>query len=413
MTFINIRYNNNFFTKIKLNTILMLSDNKKLTSRFGNDYVNQNDQRKSDLYNRFHQRNQGIIFCVILTGILLCFNSCKDQNQTDTTSFTTNKIIAPISIEGLRNRTYKADLKFEKKLDGSKKIDADLYSCFSDSLKIYALVNTPKTEMPKEGFPILIFGHGFHPEPKKYGLSNKTGEDWRPGDYYRGIPEAYAEKGFLAITPDYRGHNVSDGFEFTKTSYLASTYYAIDVLHVIDALSSLKNVDLKNVFYMGHSMGGDVGLKMLLATDKIKAASIWAGVSATTWEQAIYYGKWNDENWDSISPKSMKEYTSRVDSVVKNLNFEYDIDSGDPVHFIQDLSMPLILHHATKDTSVPYRWSESLAAKLFANEKEFEFYSYESEHHLFKDENRKKAVERDIVFFNKHCRISNSVFLER
>ncbi|MFT4665248.1 MAG: hypothetical protein ACI8YQ_001871 [Polaribacter sp.] len=41
------------------------SDNEKLTSRFGNDYVNQNDHRESNLYNRFHQRNQEIIFCVI------------------------------------------------------------------------------------------------------------------------------------------------------------------------------------------------------------------------------------------------------------------------------------------------------------------------------------------------------------
>ncbi|MFT4664559.1 MAG: hypothetical protein ACI8YQ_004466 [Polaribacter sp.] len=42
------------------------SNNKKLTSRFGNDYVNQNDHRESGLYNRFHQRNREIIFCVIL-----------------------------------------------------------------------------------------------------------------------------------------------------------------------------------------------------------------------------------------------------------------------------------------------------------------------------------------------------------
>lgn len=332
-----------------------------------------------------------------ICGMLLLI-SCKQQPTIERVE----RDIAPISIKGLQNRTYEAQLSHEKELQGTDEYNADLMSYYSDSLKIYALVNTPKTEAPKEGFPILIFGHGFHPEPKKYGVSTQTGKDWRPGDYYRGIPEAYAEKGFLAITPDYRGHNVSDGFEFTKTSYLASTYYAIDVLHLIEALSDLKNVDLKNVFYMGHSMGGDVGLKTLLATDKIKAASLWSGVSATTWEQAIYYGKWNDETWNEITPNSMKNYKARLDSVIQNLGFEYDINSGDPIHFINELSMPIIIHHATKETSVPYRWSESLAAKLFAEGKPFEFYSYESENHLFKGKNRVKAVERDIQFFEKY-----------
>lgn len=331
---------------------------------------------------------------------LIAFLSCQQQEVSiSTTTNTPATTTAPISIKGLQNRTYKAKLSFEKELVGKAQYHAELMSYYSDSLKIYTLVNTPTTTQPKAGFPILIFGHGFHPEPKKYGVSNQTGKDWRPGDYYRGIPEAYAERGFLAVTPDYRGHNISDGFEYTKTSYLASTYYAIDVLHLIAALSDLKNADLSQVYYMGHSMGGDVGLKMLLATDKIKAASLWSAVSASTPEQAIYYGKWNDEHWDSITPNSMKNYMGRLDTTIQKLGFDYDIASGDPIHFIEELTIPIIIHHATKETSVPYRWSESLVAKLFEKEKDFEFYSYESENHLFKSENRLKAVERDIAFF--------------
>ena len=310
-----------------------------------------------------------------------------------------SKTAAPISIEGLHQRTYDASLSLEKKLQGTESYDADLYSYFSDSLKIYALVNTPKTKKAISGFHVLIFGHGFHPEPKKYGVSNKTGKDWRPGDYYRGIPEAYAEKGFLVITPDYRGHNKSDGFEYTQSSYLASSYYAIDVLHLINALPTLQNADAANIFYMGHSMGGDVGLKMLLATNKIKAASIWCGVSATVHEQAIYYGKRSDENGDSLSPATIQKYMERVDRIVQQLGFEYDFHSGEPIHYMQNISTPLIIHHAIGDTSVPYRWSESLVAALYAHQKPFEFYSYDDDHHLFKDANRLKAVERDVVFF--------------
>lgn len=333
----------------------------------------------------------------ILISTLLIL-SCKQSPPV----ISTEKSTAAISIEGLQNRTYEATVNFEKELQKSKSYISDLMSYYSDSLKIYALVNTPTTQKPKKGYPILIFGHGFHPEPKKYGVSTTTGKDWRPGDYYRGIPEAYAERGFLAITPDYRGHNISEGFDYTKTSYLASTYYAIDVLHLIAALPSLENADLDKIYFMGHSMGGDVGLKMLLATDKIKAASLWSSVSASTVEQAIYYGKMNDEKWDSITPNSMKTYLTSFDASIKDLGFEYDVNNEDPINFIDEISTPLIIHHSTKETSVPYRWSESLAAKLYKYKKTFEFYSYKSENHLFQGENRIKAVERDLRFFSNH-----------
>ncbi|MFT6021434.1 MAG: hypothetical protein ACI9CQ_004243, partial [Saprospiraceae bacterium] len=42
------------------------SNNEKLTSRFGNDYVNQNDHRKSGLHNRFHEKNREVNFSVTL-----------------------------------------------------------------------------------------------------------------------------------------------------------------------------------------------------------------------------------------------------------------------------------------------------------------------------------------------------------
>lgn len=332
-----------------------------------------------------------------LCCLIIIFCSCQETKKVDNSSLVTVK--SPLSVAGLQNRTFQSTLTFEKKVVGTKNYQSDIWSYSSDSLKIYTLVNTPKIKAPEKGFPILIFGHGFHPEPKKYGVSTKTGEDWRPGDYYRGIPEAYAEKGFVAITPDYRGHNISEGFEYTKTSFLASTYYAIDVLNLIAALPDLKGVNLKEVYYLGHSMGGDVGLKMLLATDKIKAASLWAPVAATTLEQALYYGKFYDELGEKTDIQKMAEYMSKMDVVISDLGFAYDMDQSDPIHFIKDLKTPIIIHHGRTETSVPYMWSESLATKLYKYQKTFEFYAYDSKNHLFQGVNRIEAVERDIAFF--------------
>lgn len=344
-----------------------------------------------------------------LSLLLFAFFLACESEQVDTVSSQAdvNANNSPLSIRGLQERDYKASLTFEKALNDTETWTADLWSYYSDSLKIYTLMNTPKSVAPEKGFPVLIFGHGFHPTPKAYGVSYQTGQDWRPGDYYRGIPESYAEQGFLVLTPDYRGHNVSDGFEYTQSSFLASTYYAIDVLHLIAALKDLEKVNLAEVFYLGHSMGGDVGLKMLLATDEIKAASLWAAVSASTWEQALYYGKYYEPNEKPTDRESMKDYLAKMDSVLQNLGFEHPIDEGDPIHFIHEISSPIILHHGRGETAVPYQWSESLAAQLFRYGKTFELHAYETENHLFKAENRITAIARDIAFFEKALKKAN------
>ncbi|MEM6317531.1 MAG: alpha/beta fold hydrolase [Bacteroidota bacterium] len=308
----------------------------------------------------------------------------------------------PLSIEGIRERSYDSTLAFEKSLTRTKNYVSELWSYYSDNLKVYALVNRPTKPVPTNGFPILIFGHGFHPDPPKYGISNTTGKDWRPGDYYRGIPEAYAEKGFLVITPDYRGHNVSEGFAYTQTSFLTTTYYAIDVLHLLSALPTLKVGNLDNIYYVGHSMGGEVGLKMLLATNQIKAASLWAPVSATIEEQALYYGNlYKEKKNGGINPEKMTGLMVKMDSVINTLSPALNLQKVEAILAIQDLETPLIIHHARGDRSVPYQWSESLVAKLYQCQKAFEFYDYDTDNHLFDGENREKVVERDLAFFEK------------
>ena len=340
------------------------------------------------------------VFLQCLLLLFFCLVACKKKSSFKIVKNTLQNV-APISIEGLQQRTYISEMNFEVYLEDTPKYSSKLMSYTSDSLKIYVLVTIPKSQKPKNGFPILLFGHGFHPAPKKYGVSFKTGADWRPGDYYRGFPEAFAENGYVVITPDYRGHNISEGFKFTQTSYLASAYYAIDMLNLINALSGFENCNTENIFYLGHSMGGDVALKVLLATNKIKAASIWSGVSASVMEQVLYYGKLGDQNNDKTTNQSIKGYLAKLKGAISNLDYEYPLASGDVIDHIQEINTPIILHHARWDASVPYQWSESLAINLFEHHKEFELYAYDSKNHLLKDENRKRAIKRDLAFFNK------------
>jgi dienelactone hydrolase len=311
-----------------------------------------------------------------------------------------------VTVEALKNKVFKTELQMEELRYKNESYSGELMSYQSDGLKVFTLVNRPTSAVPYTGFPVLIFGHGFHPEPEKYGVS-EDGKTSRPGDYYRGIPESYAQAGFLTLTPDYRGHNRSEGFEFTKKSYLASSYYASDVLHLLSALPSLEDADLNRIYYLGHSMGGDVGLKVLLANTQIKAASLWSPVAATTNQQAMYYGKYYDELYSpgdaQVNSATLSEYTHKIERIYSELPETVRSDQVDPVNHLQHLTTPLIVHHARGDKSVPYIWSENLIVLLNEAGKEFSFHAYDSDNHLFDEDNRSKVIKRDINFFNLHA----------
>ena len=78
-------------------------------------------------------------------------------------------------------------------------------------MTLWTLVLRPSGDVPSGGWPLVMYNHGFHPNPPFYGKRTNDGVDDRPGDYYRGLPQAYARAGYTVVVPDYRGHNVSEG----------------------------------------------------------------------------------------------------------------------------------------------------------------------------------------------------------
>ncbi len=302
----------------------------------------------------------------------------------------------PLSIEAMRVDRHTATLTFERPLKDGPSYSAYLVSYRSSGLKVYAMVAVPNTPKPKAGYPVLVADHGFVPTPEEYGLT-ADGIDSRPGDYYRDIPDNYAREGFLVVMPDYRGHNISEGLEFT-TGFLATNYYTLDVLALLSALPRLDDADLDKLFMWGHSLGAEIALRTLLVDGSIRGASLWSPVGGSLWEQAYHYSWYdNDDNTDSHDkPKARMDELSRD---IDNLGFPYDPDSSEPGQFLHFLDTPIVVHHAKDDGEVPYIWSELLATKLELQNKTYTFYSYESDNHLFEDELQAIAVARDVDFF--------------
>ncbi len=302
----------------------------------------------------------------------------------------------PLSIDELRAKPFDTQLEFVRPVDGGGSFDAHLVSYVSAGLKVHALVATPRIDKPSEGFPVLVANHGHHPDPPRYGITS-DGVDWRPGDYYRAIPDLFTAMGFLVVMPDYRGHSDSEGFEFTE-GMLESLYCTQDVLALVAALGDIADADLRNVFMWGHSMGGEVTLRALLATDVVKGASLWSSVGGDIWDQAFYYSRYEDP-LAADSAEHPKEVIDRLHEDLAALDGPFAWEGGEPLHYLEHLTAPVIIHHAIGDRGAAYAWSARLAKELYLRSHPYEFHTYAGEDHLFNDADLEEAARRDGVFF--------------
>lgn len=303
---------------------------------------------------------------------------------------------APKSIDELRAENRDVSLILVREIKGGPGFSSYLYSYKSSGLKVHAMVAVPETPKPENGYPVLIANHGHHPEPPKYGITEE-GKDWRPGDYYRRIPELFTARGFMVVMPDFRGHNNSEGFEFTE-GMLESSYYTEDVLNLLAGLDSLDRIDQDNVFMWGHSMGGEVTLRTLVASDRIKGASLWSSVGGDIWDQSYYYSRYSDPTaFDSSeTPKSVMD---RLRGRIAALDDDFDYRGSEPLLHLEYLNTPIIIQHSIGDRGAAYKWSERLAKELYMRGMEYEFFSYAGADHLFNDADMELAAARDARFF--------------
>ncbi len=306
----------------------------------------------------------------------------------------------PKTIDALRGLDRNVKLVEVGPIEGGEGFSATLFSYRSADLKVHAMLATPDGPEPASGWPIVVANHGHHPDPPKYGIT-ADGADHRPGDYYRRIPELFVKHGFMVVLPDYRGHNNSEGFEFTE-GMLESAYYTEDVINLVNAIDQINGVDADRIFMWGHSMGGEVTLRALLATDRIRAASLWSSVGGDIWDQSYYYSRYSEPDAPDSSDID-KAVITRTRNQIAELDGEFDPDSVEPLKYLGELNTPLIIHHAIDDTGAAFKWSALLAKELYLREKSYEFWPVQGGDHLFAGDDLTDAVDRDVDFFVRHA----------
>jgi dipeptidyl aminopeptidase/acylaminoacyl peptidase len=257
----------------------------------------------------------------------------------------------------------------------------------SDGLKIYALLTVPKGSTPQNGWPVILFNHGYI-SPDQYQTTER----------YVAYVDAFAKNGYIVFKPDFRGNGNSEG---QPEGAYYSPAYAIDDLNALSSIKKYQDADPNKIGVWGHSMGGNITLRDLVVnTTDIKAAVIWGGV----------VGSYNDlmNNWQrkvTFHPAS-RELALRNNNR-QNLIGQYKTpnenpgfwNSIDPTYFISDITAPIQLDVGGADEEVPIAFSESLNNKLKAEGKTVEYYVYPGSDHNIK-QGFSLAMQRSVDFFD-------------
>lgn len=306
------------------------------------------------------------------------------------TATPTNEPLHPLTIESMRQQSHPgSEITIEETLESGSNYDRYIASYLSEGLKIYALLTVPTGEKPSEGWPVIVFNHGYIP-PGQY----------RTTERYVDYVDALARNGYIVFKSDYRGHGDSEG---EATGGYGSPAYTIDVLNAVASLKKYPEADPNRIGMWGHSMGGSITLRAMVTTDDIKAGVIWAGVLGS---YPDLLERWRLPNhrhpeFASNSPRRWREELVEANgSPEENPEFWASISASS---YVADISGPIQLHHATADTHVPVEFSESLYNQLQTAGQIVEYYAYENDDHNISN-NFTAAMNRSIAFFDSYLK---------
>ncbi len=290
---------------------------------------------------------------------------------------------SPMSIESLRTRDYPAsEIVIEETLEPGSNYKRFIASYMSDGYTIYGLLTIPNAKKPVNGYPAIIFLHGYA-QPSTYVTT---------ADYVA-TQDGLANNEFLTFKPDLRGHGKSEGI--AGGAHFSETYI-VDTLNAISALENYNNTDADRIGIWGHSNGGEIGLRVIVVTNKVKAAVFWAGVVGSYQDMLETYN-----SQISFLRRRTVEIFEKYGSPSVNPDYWNKID---PYSYLENISTPIQLHHGTADSSVPVELSRSLSSTLEENRKEIELYEYEGADHNMSGASFSQAMNRSVEFFDKYLK---------
>ncbi len=294
------------------------------------------------------------------------------------------------SIVALKARAYPgSQIKLERQLKNGVNYRQWVASYQSDGLKILALLTIPNAKAPKDGFPVIVFNHGYIP-PEQYRTTEK----------YLAYQAGFAKNGYIVFKPDYRGHGFSEG---QPSSAYTSPGYTIDVMNAVSTIKTLPQANPNKIGLWGHSMGGYLTLRALILGSGAKAAVIWGGVVAPHLDILKFFASRSpavNSSYKRYALERQKLYAT-FGNPTENPAFWNALSANT---FITKPIAPIQLHHGLSDTVVPVNFSRILAKELKSVGSPVELFTYPGTDHNL-SQSFGVAMRRSVAFFDRYLKV--------
>lgn len=274
---------------------------------------------------------------------------------------TTIATIAPYeqyTIDGLRKRTYGGgNVEVLEVMEDKDSFTRYLIRYPSDGLMIHGFANVPKGEGP---FPIIIVIHGY---------VNAAG--YQTLDYTADAADKLTEAGYIVVHPNLRNYPPSD-----MGDNLFRVGMAIDVLNLIALIKSealpaemSATASIDQIGLWGHSLGGNVVLRVLTVSSDIKAAVLYASLSGDEFKNSAAL-----TNIVSGDPQLQAELVT-APALLQRIS---------PSSYYEDITSPIQLYHGTSDATVPFSWALETCRLLKDADVTINCIYYTDEDHTFR-----------------------------
>jgi uncharacterized protein len=293
-----------------------------------------------------------------------------------------------LTVPYLREREYKSSLGQIELYSQNGNYTSYLTSYDSDGLKINGLLTKPLGDQPQNGWPAVVFIHGYIP-PTLYSTT----------DRYTDHVDYLARNGFVVFKIDLRGHGDSEG---TPGGGYFGSDYVIDALNAYAALQSTDFVNKEAIGMWGHSMAGNILLRAFVSHRDIPAIVIWAG-AVYSYEDRDKYGI-NDNSYRpptvaNPGPNRRQELMQKYGSPSAASEFWKQVI---PTNYLADSKGAIQLNHAVNDDVVNIGYSRDLMTLLDKTTITHELWEYSNGGHNIEGVSFDEAMTHTVEFFKKY-----------
>ncbi len=310
----------------------------------------------------------------------------REQTARDAPALTPSpEPFLEMTIPYLRKRIYSSKLGELEQVGQTSTYTSYLTSYDSDGLEINGLLTEPKGGMPEDGWPGIVFVHGYIP-PEQYKTLTR----------YQDYVDYLARNGFVVFKIDLRGHGESEGC--SCGAYNAPDY-VIDTLNAYRALQNSDFVNSKKVGLWGHSMAGNIVFRSLVVEKTIPAVVIWAG-AVYTYED---FQKYSIQDDSYQPPPATSEKVERRQKLFET-HGEFDPQDSFwrkvvPTNYLENVTGAMQVHHAQNDNVVSIEYSLNLINVLEGTSVQSELFEYQTGGHNITGPAFNQAMARTVEFY--------------